>query len=300
MPLNDYQSPLSANLGPWQNVYSDPATAQAIAAKFGGTVIPRPDGSGNYDVYYPKPSALPTVYTPSFPTVTPPRTTALAPPSFSAAPPENKSNQPRPGYLRNIVDAFSYNTMLFPYMANRYFPMALSQMEILRRAANYRARWFVIPDDIDQPLQPFDTLYFQINVAGGSYLYGYQFTSISALNPSGNPTETFNTDICVQAVDSCTGISLFEDFANGGGCNSNFTSRCLPIPLTQPRLILEPGLVNVQLSNTTPNTITCQLLMHFAEPCKTITEEDRQREFAMQNRRLRRITEAEYFQGVRR
>jgi hypothetical protein len=182
--------------------------------------------------------------------------------------------------LKQVVDGFSYNTEL-KYLPNRFFPHALAQLDVLRRAANYRARWFVVPDDIDQPIQPFDTLYYQIAVAARSYLWGYHFSSLSATNPAGAPAETTATDILIQAVDSCTGIPLFQDFACGGGAHSNFSSRMVPILLTQPRLILEPGLVNVQLSNRTANTITCQLLLHFAEPCKIITEEDRQLEWAI-------------------
>ena len=180
--------------------------------------------------------------------------------------------------LKQVVDGFSYNTM-FLWLYERYFPNCLAQLDVLRRAANYRPRWWVIPDDIDQPIQPYDTLYFQVEVSAGSYLWGYAFTTVSALNPSGAPTETAASDILLQLVDSCTGIPLFQDFANGGGNSANFNSRMLPILLSQPRLILEPGLVNVELSNRTANTITCQWLLHFAESCKLIDEDTRQRDW---------------------
>lgn len=170
-------------------------------------------------------------------------------------------------YLKHVVDGFSYNTQLL-YLSNRYFPNALAQLDILRRANNLRARWFCVPDQYDQPLQPYDTLYYQIQMEANSYVYGYQFSSISALNPSDEPTETTAADVLVQAVDSCTGIPLFQDFANGGGEHSNFTARALPVLLTQPRLILNPGLVNVELSNRTANTIICQILILVAEPCR--------------------------------
>lgn len=189
--------------------------------------------------------------------------------------------EPEGTVLQQIVDGFSYNTMLFPMLPCRYFPNALAQMDVLRRAANFRARWFCIPDDIDQPIQPYATLYYQIRVAYGAYIYGYQFSTLSATDPSGNPVATTASDILVEAVDSCTGIPLFQDYANGGGCHSNFTSRCVPILLTQPRLILEPGLVNTHVSNRTPNTIYCQLLVQVAEPCRLITELDRQKEWAL-------------------
>lgn len=180
--------------------------------------------------------------------------------------------------IPHVVDGFSYNTQL-KYLPYRFFPNALAQLDILRRAANLRARWFVVPDDIDQPIQPYDTLYYQIEMAGGSYLWGYQFSSISAVDPDGDPAETTAADILVQAVDSCTGVPIAQDFTNGAGSHSNFTSRCLPVLMTQPRLILDPGLVNVEISNRTANTITCQLLLMTAEPCKVIDEGTRVRDW---------------------
>lgn len=182
--------------------------------------------------------------------------------------------------IPHVVDGFSYNTQLkyFPY---RYFPNALSQLDILRRAANLRARWFVVPDDIDQPVAAYDTLYYQIAMAGGSYLYGYMFASISAVDSNGAPAATTAADILIQVVDSCSGVPLFQDFANGFGNHSDYSARCLPILLTQPRLILEPGLVNVEISNRTANTITCQLLLLTAEPCKIIEEQDRVRDYRL-------------------
>ena len=69
------------------------------------------------------------------------------------------------------VDGFSYNTQLL-YLPQRYFPNALAELDILRRANNYRPRWFVIPDDIGIPIAPFDTYYYQIEVAGRLSLLG--------------------------------------------------------------------------------------------------------------------------------
>lgn len=182
--------------------------------------------------------------------------------------------------LAQVVDGFTYNTQLL-YLPCRFFPNALAQLDILRRAANYRARWFVVPDDIDQPVQPYDTLYYQIELAANTYLWGYSFAAISATDPTGSPVATTAGDLLVQLVDSCTGVPLWQDFSNAAGSHSNFTSRANPIILSQPRLILSPGLCNVEVSNRTANTITCQFLLHFAEPCRIITEEDRERSWQM-------------------
>lgn len=178
---------------------------------------------------------------------------------------------PSPIYVPQVVDGFSYNSQLL-YLANRYWPNALAQMDILRRANNFRPRWFSIPEDIGEPIQPYDTFYQQIEVADGSYLWGYVFSSISALDTTGAPIATTSANLCIQATDSCTGIPLFQDFANGSACSTDFSARMPVIPLSNPRLILKPGQVNVEIANRTANTITCQLAMFFAEPCR-ITED---------------------------
>ncbi len=45
--------------------------------------------------------------------------------------------------LRQVVDGFSYNTMLL-WQYGRFFPNALAQLDVLRRAVNYRTRWWVM------------------------------------------------------------------------------------------------------------------------------------------------------------
>jgi len=181
--------------------------------------------------------------------------------------------------LPQVVDGFSYNSNLL-WVQGRYWPNAIAQMDILRRAANFRARWFVFPDDIDQPIQPYDTAYYETQVNGGSYLWGLNFASISATN-GGEPAETTAADLLIQIEDSCTGIPLYQDYAQAAGNSANFNSRCLPVLLSQPRLILDPGNITVSISNRTGNVITCQLLLHFAEPCRIITEENRQKALRM-------------------
>ena len=131
-----------------------------------------------------------------------------------------------PMLLKQIVDGFSYNTSL-QWLPLRWFPQALAQMDILRRAAQYRSRDWVIPQDQDEPIQPFDTLYYQIEVAGGSYLWGYSFASLSALGPNPDdptgpliPAETAASDLLIEVVDSCTGIPLFQDFVNANSAHA--------------------------------------------------------------------------------
>lgn len=183
-----------------------------------------------------------------------------------------------PETIKQVVDGFSYNTSL-TYVQSRYFPNALTQLDVLRRAVNYRPRWWCVPDAKTNPIDPYDTLYQEIEVAGNSWLRGYMFASVSATDSDDAPAETAASDILIQVVDTCSGIPLFMDYANGGGCHSTGAARMFPILLSSPRLILDPALLNVQISNRTANTITCQLLLFFAESCKAVTEESRDRDW---------------------
>ena len=72
-----------------------------------------------------------------------------------------------PIILDQVVDGFSYNTNLL-YLPNRYWPNALAQLDILRRANNLRARWWCVPDDIDEPIAAYSTSYFQTDTRRAS------------------------------------------------------------------------------------------------------------------------------------
>ena len=47
----------------------------------------------------------------------------------------------------------------------------------------------------------------------------------------------------------------------------------MPVLLTQPRLFLTPGNINIELSNIGTTTTRCQLLLYFAEPCQVVETE---------------------------
>jgi hypothetical protein len=192
--------------------------------------------------------------------------------------------------LPNIVDGFSYNTTL-EELPLRWPPMALAQMETLRRAANYRPHWYVAPDDLE-PIAAYDTFYYQVRTVGGAYLWGYRFSVVAPSAPTlrrdhfGVTPPPEPTDALIQVTDSCSGIPLFQDYISGGGAAVNqlntpdFGARVNPVLLSQPRLVLEDGLVNVEIANKSAAALTCQLLLMFAEPCRLITEESREREWA--------------------
>lgn len=165
--------------------------------------------------------------------------------------------------LKPKVDGFMYNTSLL-LLPNRFMPFALGEMDFLRRANNYRARWWAIPDDEGEPIAAFDTFQFQVNVSPGSYLWGMMFANITNRDSSGN--------LLISVVDSCTGIPLFNDFVNAQDTHTSNNAKNLPVILSKPRLILAPGLVNVEIANRTSGNINCQLVLMFAEPCRVLDE----------------------------
>ena len=170
-----------------------------------------------------------------------------------------------------IADAFSTNpiTVAVPYV---YYPGALAQMDTLRRANTYRPRWFCIPDDFNQPLQPYETLEYQIKATGGSYLWGMRFVQYSGVWGQQAPAQ-----VVVQITEACTGIELFREFASPAGIAFYTTTTegrgfALPHLLTQPRLFLEPGDINVEMCNLSGEVQNCQLILHFAEPANIVEE----------------------------
>lgn len=174
--------------------------------------------------------------------------------------------------LKNIVDGFTLNAALL-YLPNRFFPNALAQLDVLRRAANYRARWHISPDDFNQPIAAYDTLQHQIHVNTGSYLWGWTFAIYTPVANQRPVEVTAIGNILVQITDSCSGIPFFSDFKTASDMRPNGNSQLWPVVLSQPRLILEPGLINIEIANAAATPAYCQLLLHFAEPCEQVEED---------------------------
>ena len=180
-----------------------------------------------------------------------------------------------------VVDGFLYNPAI-RYTGSKYFALALSQLEILRRANLYNPRWWVVPDDLTQPVAAYDTLEYQLKVEGGSYLWGLQYNEYTV--EEGHWSISTPSNILIEVTDSCTGIPLFNDFAGGSAYStykapsSDLRGAPTPILLPQPKLILEPGLVDVELANKGGNSVYCQLLLLFAQPCGVVGEVTRYQE----------------------
>jgi hypothetical protein len=173
-----------------------------------------------------------------------------------------------------VLDGFALNLNI-RYLPYHYFAACLTQSEVLRRANLYRARWVVMPDDMNTPIPAYDTFEGQIKVQPGAYLWGFQviqfetdavFVVVDAAN------------VIIQVTDACTGIPLFSDYTAGSGFSpfsaaaADARGGVAPHLLTQPRLIMEPGLLNVEIANRAVTTLRCQLLLCFSEPCVVLDD----------------------------
>lgn len=178
-----------------------------------------------------------------------------------------------------VIDGFMYNPAIC-YWPNTYNPLALTNtgMEILRRANLLRARQYALPDTQGSPIRPRETYEIQIQVTAGSYIWGLQFVEYhendeEVLVPASADRGMFNI------VDGCTGVAVVSDFVFGKGVGSYGTqgarSMVTPFILPQPRIITSPGLVNVEIANTSDEDLTCQLVIFTAEPCVEVKSSGR-------------------------
>ena len=170
-----------------------------------------------------------------------------------------------------IMDGFTLNPSI-RYRPNWYFPMALGQLDILRRANTYRPKWYALPDEFNTPIPAYETREFQIRLTPGSYVWGLLANQFEPDNQT--PYTKIQPTFCIKITDSCTGIGFWEDFVKAAAFSGeqatagDYRNMMLPHLLTQPRLIMEPGLLAVEIANPDATDLTCQLLILSAEPCE--------------------------------
>jgi len=190
--------------------------------------------------------------------------------------------------LPQVADGFTYNTYL-NYLPGWFAPHALAQMAILRRAANRIPRFYVVTGSTTQQgtansvitIPAYQTLRYTLWIPPDSYLWGYSLIMITEPNVLNLPTNP--ADVAVQVTDATTGIPLFEDFILGQALSPDFTSRTLPILLTQPKIITPPGDILVELSNRTGQTdapdpaqiIAVNFMLCVSQPCLIPDEDQR-------------------------
>jgi hypothetical protein len=168
--------------------------------------------------------------------------------------------------LKPIVDGFSYSLSRIP-AAESYYQNCVANLDMLRRANGYRARWYNVPDDIDSPIPAFGQLEYQVRSQPGAYLWAIMFALTAA--GGGEKDSAKATDLFVQITDACTETPILSDYARASVYAENLagtgTNRP-PCLLSQPYLLGDPALVNVEIYNKASTTRLCQLVLLFAEP----------------------------------
>jgi hypothetical protein len=163
------------------------------------------------------------------------------------------------------ADGFTMNAAL-RYLPYRSFPLFLGQLDELRQAREkYRHKQYVVPFDLNIPIEAFGTLHYQQPIRPGTYIYGWQFAAIDGVI----------TDYTVQVRDTCSGYKFFE--AEGTLATALRPSGPAGVIDLYPVLI-EPfevkpppqrltGLVDVWITNNASADQRCQFVLHCAEPC---------------------------------
>lgn len=169
------------------------------------------------------------------------------------------------------MDGFTFNTRILN--SQMYFQNVLAQLEPLRRANGYRLRMWGVPSPDDLPIPAFESVEYQIQCQPGSYLWGFNFYS-SAGSSQPASAQPINA---VRIVDACTqlplsdkpelGIAYAGTLIGGGRMAFGLGQNRCQVLLPQPYLVNAPGLVNVEVTNGSPYTSQCQLVLMFAEPC---------------------------------
>ena len=170
---------------------------------------------------------------------------------------------------RDIVDGFtlSASQLLVP---TSYRALILGQMDTLRRASAMRPRHYVAPLQTDEPVPAYKQVEYQISVMAGSYVYGLSFAIQAA-------QLDFAQYVHVQLTDKYTETPFFSDYARGISFITDPTAAQAvgypvgtfraPHLLAQPRIICDPGTIEIELYNSSDTDLYCQLCVFVAEPC---------------------------------
>lgn len=161
---------------------------------------------------------------------------------------------------RNLNDGFLYSASML-YLPTTYRASALANMEVLRRARGYRTRWYLVPEDLEEPIAAFSQMEYQVAMQIGSYVWGVSFSAPF------EEIENASRSIFIQVTDACTETPFFSDYTRGVQFEPVTGASHRHPTLIMPRLVGQPGTLNVEIYNSAAVDIRCQLALLVAEPC---------------------------------
>lgn len=173
-------------------------------------------------------------------------------------------------FMQLPEDGFLLNPYIF-YLPYYYQSAALIQSETIRKANQLRDKLWLVPDSSGQTVAAYDTLIQQIQMMPGSWLYGMRFITWAA------GAEVAPANFSIQITDACTGQPLWMEYVEARAASqfrAAFNSRlgAQPYLMLEPRLIMTPGLVNVEICNRATTPQTFQLALLVKEPCMVIQD----------------------------
>jgi hypothetical protein len=170
-----------------------------------------------------------------------------------------------------IVDGFTYsmNLLLLPI---NYRSAVMAQMETIRLTGNYQHKMFAVPSPTGNDptaanviglIPAYGQTEQQLSLDPGTYIWGWMFGV-----GIGETAESFH----IRVTDACTETALSSDYifaqllfeAIVG--SATLAAQRGPCLLPQPRLISEPGLVNVEIYNNGSVAASAQLVLFCATP----------------------------------
>jgi len=162
--------------------------------------------------------------------------------------------------LVDLSDSFtlSLSQLISPV---QYRAHAIAQMEVLRRANGYQFAAFSSPTRDIKTIPAYSQIEEQWSMTPGSFIWGWNFSVSTAMAGPGN--------FHVLLTDACTETALFSDYAAVGNIAGASTGPRWPFILANPRLISDPGKVNVEIYNNFGSVVTCQFVAFVAQPITT-------------------------------
>ena len=185
---------------------------------------------------------------------------------------DNLTNYPQ------IFDGFCYSGLFGtrPLTGMSWYWNCLAQMEDLRLVAdNYRPRWWCVPKNFTDSantnsanIAPGKTVFYEFQVMPGSWVWGLQFAvfnddlhqnKFSVMIRQGSDLPFFDRVMAASGIYNGSPVDPFN------------TMKPAVFPLPQPRLIIPPAQLHVEVSNDSDpadddSAVSCQLLILVAEP----------------------------------
>jgi hypothetical protein len=177
-----------------------------------------------------------------------------------------------------IIDGFCYSGLFGtrPLNGMSWYWSCLSNLENLRLAADsYSPRWWVVPKNFldsnnagSVNILPGKTVFYEFEVPRGSWLYGLQFAVFE---------DELGQDKFSVVIRQGSDLPFFDRVMTASGIAAEtptdpFNTLFPPVNLLpEPRLIVSPTQLHVEVSNDQPldsdsTGASVQLLMLFAEP----------------------------------